>query len=744
MQNSASFSQRLIGIGLLSASSIMLEVVLTRLFSAIYFPPYVFFIISFAIFGIGMGAALSALWGRLRQENRVVLYTAGASLSTLVLVIFTVLMAAYDLQVILFALLIIPYMFIGLALSTLFSQHSAASRTLYMGDLLGAGLGALLVIPILNTFGAINGVLLASVGLAVAGFYFYSQRYLIAVIASIALSTVAFGSNIGMDWLRLDMATISTEKPITVALQEGGQILKTSWDAFARTDLVDPGEGGDPLRIYVDGGAASLMPADAPNPMLVQDIGFFPFATEQPDKVFIIGPGAGLDVWFALQSGAREITAVEVNPASVDLVNEYRAYNGNLYKQPMVEVITDDGRSVLQRSDTQYDLIYLSQVVTLAAERGGYTLSENTVYTVEAFEEYLASLSDDGQIALKLYDEITLTRAVSIAMTALKNQGLNDQDALKHLLILLDPNAETPIPLLLVHKSPFTEDDALVLGAIARQIDFEPLYLPYVYVQSPLDAVEQGTATFDSIVESSESNISAPTDNQPYFFQFEYGIPATLHPLAVFILAISAVCLVLYALAWLRSSNVLVRAMPVYFAMLGLGFIAIEVYIIQETRLFLGHPTFAVTLVLATLLLGGGIGSGLSQRYLKSLLDRMPYLITALIVVLFILWRLVWGPLSMALLAQPLVVRGGVVAVLLLPLALCMGMPFPFGLRLVGESDNRLVAAAWAVNGVMSVVGSVLAVIISITGGYSAVSLLGLFAYGIATAMLFVVRKYVI
>lgn len=740
MTDTDSFSQRIIGIALLSASALFLEVILTRLFSALYFPPYVFFIISFAILGIGIGAAICAIFPSFTNEPRLVLYTSGASLSSLILAVISVMGASQNIQVILFALLLIPYLFVGLSLSALFSQYSKSSRVLYMSDLLGAGIGAILVIPLLNMFGAVNGILVAALGFAISAIYFYSQRYIMVIVISIVASVAVFGSNVALEWLEVDMASLVTDKPITDVLRAGGHILQTEWDAFARTDLVEPA-GGGLLRIYVDGGAASIMPADAANNQeLTQDIGFFPFATDQPATVFVVGPGAGLDVWFGLQSNAEKIVAVEVNPASVAMVEQWAGINGRLYAQSIVDVIIDDARSVLRRSDERYDLIYLSQVVTLAAERGGYALSENTIYTVEAFDEYLAHLSENGQIALKLYDEITLTRAVSTALASLRKRGLTDQEAMKHLLILLDARASAPIPLLLVRNTPFTEDDSLVLGAIARDVGFTPMYLPHAVVQSPLDTVDDGSVTFDTLVQNSSTDISAPTDNRPYFFQFERGIPQTLQPLTLIITIIALGGILFYGLVFINSSDAITRYSPPYFAMLGIGFITIEIFAIQQTRLFLGHPTFAVTLVLVTFLVGGGIGSGLSQRFFGRLLEKSSYWIPVIIVALFIIWNQIWHVFSLQFVASDLIVRGIFATVTLIPLALMMGIPFPLGLRLVGESDKRLVAVAWSVNGVATVIGTVITVVLSIIAGFEIVAIMGCIAYSIAAGMLFSLR----
>jgi hypothetical protein len=483
------------------------------------------------------------------------------------------------------------------------------------------------------------------------------------------------------------------------------------------------------------------MPPAESNDFLLRDIGLFPFATAQPERVFVVGPGGGLDVWSGLYAGAREIVAVEVNPASVSLVQDLADYNGDLYGQPEVRVIIDEGRSVLRRQNPDYDLISLSQVVTLAAERSGYALTENTIYTVEAFEDYLEHLRPDGQIAIKLYDEPTLTRALSTALAALRKRGLSDAEALHHIMVFLDPRAQPPVPLMLVRKTPFARDEALALGAVARQVGFVPLYLPEVWADPPLDGVEAGTTTFAQIIEQSESDISATTDDRPFFYQFERGIPDSLKPLLRALAAIFVAGGGLLAYAQRDVTPPSLRWGPVYFAALGIGFITVEIAIIQQTRLFLGHPSLAVTTVLALLLIGGGIGSGLAGRWAPPSRAATPAWPAFGVAILVLAWMLVWPPLSQHFLAAPRPARLLVVAVATLPLAVFMGMPFPLGLRSVGQAGERHVALAWAVNGVTTVVGSAGAVALAIVAGFSRVLVAGLAAYALAAAFAHIMRR---
>jgi len=724
--------QRLVGTAVLSASALLLEISLTRLFSVIYFPPYVYFIISVSILGIGIGAALPATRPALAASSRLAIYCMGAAGSTFLLLLLATLGRASLIQLPLFAFLALTFACFGLAISSIFTLHPTAGRALYMADLLGAGIGALLAIPLLNQFGAVNAMLVAALGFSLAGLYFAAGRLAVVAIAALGLSVVAFSVNVTTTALQVNMAAVTSEKPIVAALQAGGKVLESRWDAFARTDLLDPGDG-ESLRIYVDGGAASIMPSATHAAELMRDIGFFPFATEQPERVYILGPGAGLDVFFALQGRAKVVTAVEVNRAAVAMVDEWRAYNGGVYDSPGVQVIVDDGRSALRRSDDQYDLIYLSQVVTLAAERGGYALSENAIYTVDAFAEYLSHLAEGGQIALKLYDEVTLTRALSTALAALRRQGMDDQTALTHLMAFVDERSAQPVPLLLIGAQAFEEDDSLVLGAIARDVGFRPLLLPHVMVQSPLDQVAGGEQAFAAIVAESEVDISAPTDDRPYFFQLERGVPAGLQPLAAIVALLSLILLAI-CLGYVRHErDTAARRLPLYFAALGVGFIALEIYAIHQTRLFLGHPTMAVTLVLVTFLVGGGIGSGLSQLSIARAFRQRPPLVTALVVLLVIGWSAVWTIVSPELIATEVELRAAAVMLSLLPLTLLLGIPFPHALEIAGAAGPRQIAIAWSMNGLMTVVGSVVAVVLSISLGFSAVLFLGGGAYVVAT-----------
>jgi hypothetical protein len=268
-----------------------------------------------------------------------------------------------------------------------------------------------------------------------------------------------------------------------------------------------------------------------------------------------------------------------------------------------------------------------------------------------------------------------------------------------------------------------------------------PLFVPGVAGGPPLDAILAGETTLATVIADSASDVSPTTDDRPFFYQFERGLPQTLRPLLAGLGAVLLAGSVGLVISQRRFAGPLIRHAPLYFAALGAGFIAVEIALIQQTRLFLGHPTLAVTTVLAVLLLGGSLGSHLAAAgWPAGTVQKRLVWVTAAITALVLLWLPLWPWFSRTFLAGSTPLRTAVAAGSLLPLAVLMGMPFPLGLRLVGRSEDgsRHVALGWAVNGVMTVVGSAGAVALAMVAGFSSVLLAGAGAYTVAAIFLYV------
>ncbi|MGJ3239802.1 MAG: hypothetical protein ACFE0Q_13915 [Anaerolineae bacterium] len=714
-----------LSLAVFSASSLALEVTLTRLLSTLYYPPFIFVVLSLAVLGIALGAAWVVIEPYLRDEQRIPLWMMASSVGVLVQVIGLPYAATLDTPIITGLLLTLPYVGIGVTLAALFSVLSEHSQALYAYDLIGAGVGAVLVIALLNALNPLNAMLALALVMVLASLLYRIQTF---ALVALPVTLIMLVGNVALGIISVDLSALSTEKPIQQVLREGGEIIETRFDSFARTDLV--ALGNQPWRIYVDGAAASVVPPAASNSFLLQDIGLFAFATAQPQTVFIIGSGGGLDVWLAQQVGAEQITAVEVNPQSVALVRDLEDYSGTLYDSGGVRVLIDEGRSVLQRDDARYDMIYLSQVVTLTAERSGYALTENAVFTVEAFAQYWEHLSDEGYLALKLYDEQTLSRSLALIINLLNQQGMSDQEALRHTITLLSPETSPPTPMLIIRKTPFTAEEAVSIGSAAQRIGFAPLYLPHVQADPPLDEIEAGTATFADIIAGADLDLSAPTDNRPFFYQFERGIPRSMTPLLIASGGVLIALMMGLGVFYWRERPPQLLPMSVYFAGLGAGFMLIELVLIQTTRLFIGHPTLAVTSSLALLLIGGGLGSAwYYQRQPDP--QRLPLWVVLALIALALLWQVIWQPLSALFVSSGVSVRLLLVALTILPLAFLMGIPFAVGLRIAGTHHPHSVAIAWMLNGIFTVIGTVLGVVLALVSGYISVLIAGTVCYGL-------------
>ncbi len=408
--------------------------------------------------------------------------------------------------------------------------------------------------------------------------------------------------------------------------------------------------------------------------------------------------------------------AAELNGPGVQLVEQVSeaGYRG-------VELHIDEGRSVLRRLDEQFDLIMLAHVITQSSDLRGFALSEASTYTTEAFRDYLNHLTPDGVLALKLYDELTLARAFFTAYTALEQAGADDPAS--HLFAALDQSAAQPLPLLVVSRAPLDRAAAVAFARQAENMGFSLLYVPNLLANPPLDGLAAGSATVGTLAAAAAEggvNLRPVTDLAPFFFQFETGLPAVLRPVAYGAAAVLAASLLLL---FIRRRPAEWPWAPVVFAALGTGFIALQLSLIQRSQLFLGHPTLALSLVLAVFLFGGGLGSLLGERF------RRPLLWGPLLSLLFAAaWHLAWPALTGPFQGSTLPLRATVAVLSMLPLTLVLGMQFPAGLRRLSGAPGR-VAAAWAVNGVFSVLGSVATVALGILYGFQSALLLGVASY---------------
>jgi hypothetical protein len=470
----------------------------------------------------------------------------------------------------------------------------------------------------------------------------------------------------------------------------------------------------------------------------------------------IIGPGGGVDVLRAVANGSPSVTGIEINPIIANTVmgDRYAEYSQHLYQRPEVHIHVTDGRSFVRNARQQFDVVQMTLVDTWASTAAGaFALSENSLYTEEAFQEYFEHLKPDGMIAITRWEfrqPREALRVVSVAMDALHKLGV--QDTAHNFIVVSEGDLdEDGIPVaVLAKKSAFTPgEEAAVRAHLATYPALVALYTPSQHEDNPFTKLIAGNDPFGFAAQYAY-NVAPVNDNSPFFFftlkfrdmfnqeslrqGIDWKVNLGVAVLGmVFLISLVAVFAFLIVPLLLRSGGGDQRTLPLlYFVAVGLGYILVEIAFIQRFVLFLGHPTYALTVVVFLLLLSSGAGSLASRKWMvqtRRCWLPLTLIILALLAYVFALPAILNGLVGLAFVAK-LVIS----AVILVPLGFAMGIPFPTGLRALAgaASQNNSVEWAWAMNAASSVLGSVLAMVIAIQFGLNTTLACGAVAYLLA------------
>jgi predicted membrane-bound spermidine synthase len=721
---------------IVAAAGLIFEIALTRLFSLFFQYHFVFLAVSIAIFGLSIGAALARA---IRPEPE--------ELPARLVLLLAALSAAYPVVTFLIALLpstasiwpravlaVLPFIGTGLFTATVFEAFSETSGRLYAADLIGAGSGVLAVIVLLNAVSAFNLVYLLGVALSAAGLYLARSLRAGPVrvpAAAAVLAIVIAGGNFATglaDYrpLLLNPDSAPRDKTMLFILHDPAQeaeIVLTEHSPLARVDVVS---SSDPsaLFVFTDGGAGSFMMRDeggSEDLGLLSTIEALPFVVRQPGSALIVGSGGGRDILMALAGGTERITAVEVNPAILEAALALEDFNGRVYSRPEVEVVVGDGRNYAERTQKTFDLIYLNLVYSQAAEPAGQALVENYIFTEEAFEAYFSRLEPGGHIAIVTHNALEGSRAALTALKALENSGIPPSRGLDHLALWMYPadDATLRTSVMLVGKEPLTTEtlEALTSGAVAHSMT--ALFSPGEY--EFLFATLREMSDVDDFIDPGASyDLSPTTDNRPFFFKLDHGTPPAIGQAltASFFLAAALFIGALAARSGPSTARPPWWVLVIYTGLIGAGYLLVEIPIIQRLQLLLGYPVLTLAATLGALLFAGGFGSWISQRWP---LETLPHRVAAaalLVAALALLYRTALPALVDALLPFGTVPRVLAAVILVGLIGLPMGIPFPSAIRMAGAARQR-VALLWAVNGAFSVLGSVLAVSISMSSGFA-------------------------
>jgi len=754
----------LLSVFLISLSLFTYQVALTRIYSAILSYHYVFLTTSFAILGIGIGSILAyrdivkrrKLHGpdQMPVEKVMMHVNMGAlvlSCGFIIVFVLLYIQPFIDSLIVYIVLGIIPFIVSGYLFAVLFKMMPHVSGKLYFADLIGAGVGSIAIVFFLDQMGMFKTAVLICILPLIASVLLPASDKKLKIVQCILPGVLAAGLFLPMQ------ATSSIETNFYALLNNADktygetkraglspEIEFSKWDSFARTDLIALEPFPQMKILTIDGSANSPMYEfdgnTADMERFAQNTGFVPFVIGENDRALIIGAGGGRGILYALAAGCRDITAVEINPASIYAARMFDDFNGGLFDRPEVTTYIQDGRNFVSATDEKFNVIFLSLVVTNTTQGVGFALSENFIHTVEAMEDYLDRLVYKGNVAFVAHDQQSILRLMTTAIQALVNRGVPLQQTPDHIAMFYQitetdrDGGQVLAPALIVRNQPFDESESIVLEREIRRISATPGHVPHLQELGVVSALKYEGMTFEQFDNSFEGRTAPVTDDSPYFFHFEKGVPGVLLILLLF----SVIGALLLVVPFLRKKDSLKPS--IYFGLLGMGFMMIQIPLIQRFILYLGHPTLAFSYVLAAMLVGCGIGGFLSSREIFRKTMSGIYFPPVAAAIFVLLWLL---SLSFIFsLTAGLGIPGKVIvaAVVVAIPGFFMGMPFPRGLALLGDNGRSdMIPVMWGINGITSVTGSVLSIILSMSFGFSTALVVGAVAY-IAVGLLYIKR----
>lgn len=796
-----------LGVFLLSVASLAFEITLTRVFSVAQWYHFAFMTVSIALLGFGASGSFLTLFpslaggphhpspgpsptrgGEVGQVGNLSYLAALFALSivgsylTINYIPFDSYRIAWERRQLLYLAiyylsLTLPFFFSGLIVGALLAAQPARASTIYASNLAGSALGCLAAVAALPSLGGAGTVMLSALlgMLAVGAFARHALRFTLhSPLSTLYLASLAVFSFLALKPLPFLQIRLSPYKGLSYALQyPGAEIVFSRWNAFSRIDVVRSGGihsapglslaylGSPPpqLGLFTDGEDLSPITATAGDKARLREfIGYLPtslpYRLRPGAKVLIIEPRGGLDVLTALENGAASVTAVESNPLVVEAVRDaFGDWAGRIYQDARVTVIAEEGRSYVRRVGQQYDLIQLSLADGYRpVTSGAYSLSENYLYTQEAFMDYLAHLSEGGFLVVSRWLQLPPSeelRAGALAITALERSGVPHPEG--RLVVIRTMRTA----LLLVKNGEFNAGEIEAVRDFCAEGKFDLVYYPGIH---PAEANRYNVLpepyyyrAFQDLLFAQDRarfyadyafDVAPPTDDRPFFFHFfkwsqtpailqafgktwqPFGGSGYFVLVALLALALLAsAVLILLPLFFRRVTQpnlpqaVNLREVErgrvfLYFALLGLGYLFVEIPLMQRFILFLGHPIYAFATTLFALLLFSGLGS--------LICPRLPFLkMLVLLSVAILLYPLLLPHLFQLLLGQGFVLRLLASVVSLAPLGFLMGVPFPGGIALLDRLAPDLIPWAWGINGCLSVLASILSTMLAISFGFS-------------------------
>jgi SAM-dependent methyltransferase len=775
------------GLFLVTLATLVLEILDSRLLSVVTWYHLAFLAVSLAMLGMAGGAVYVFLRGEAytgaRAREALPRYSLWLALSipvshianlsipipviervavmdALSLALSTVVLAA-------------PFVLSGIIVTIALTRTDGPIGKLYAADLIGAALGCVLVIPLLNTTNISSVALVAGAAAAAAAFCF--QQYAGGKGVRRASLVLATGLLMLAGWNATTSNGIGVMYPKNRQLWARDVVQWSAWNTHSYVVVSRPTTGP---AFYWGPGAGSerftttfawmVIDGEAGTPItqwdgdrnalewVQYDITAAPYYLRRGDAA-IIGVGGGRDVLSAIWGESSSVTGIEINNNLLyALQGPYREFAG-IANRPEVSLVHSEARSYLSRIDRRFDVLQMSLIDTWAATgAGAFTLTENGLYTLEAWRVFLDRLKPGGVFSVSRWyapSEISETsRLVALAVGSLLDRGI--RSPADHLIML----SRAPVATLLVSNQPFTADDRTTIERLARERGFQVVLSPWTGTDDRFLNRIVRSASPEELAAATDHpmfDFSPPTDARPFFFNTlkpasfseinnvgAYGViagnmRATWTLVLLFVIAVMLViAIIVYPLmrAGLPTMDGGTFAMSLsYFAFIGAGYMLIQIPLLQRFSVYLGHPTYTFAIILFTMILFTGFGSLISDRFpveRHSWVLKIPLAIGAGVLLLMLGIQ----PLIERTIQFELPARSLIVILCTAPIALLLGFCFPLGMTLVGRLSADATAWMWGVNGACGVLASIAAVGISMWLGIDT----NLLAAGLAYTLLLI------
>ena len=760
-------------VALTTMATLLVELAVTRIFSVVLYYHFAFLAISIALFGLGAGGVFSYIVAGWKAPLFLKIGRLSAVNSLLVVVSLIVILAqkgvadlgwvTVERLLLIYFCTALPFFLSGTIVSLAISATIERVNRVYFVDLLGAALGCILLLALLRLFDGESTVLAAAVIFAAAA----------AIWHNLAGSARGRAGSVALALLLVAFVTYNKRSHILDIRYAKGRDIPAEtfvgWNTFSRVALVDNKSEGR-KTIVIDADASTDIAEFDPDHLsandrrsLLQQGPALPYAVRPGARTLVIGPGGGWDVARAMASGSRDITGVEINSiiANTIMRERYAALSHGLYNRPEVHIDVEDGRSFIRRNTARYQVIQATLVDTWASTAAGaFALSENNLYTVDAFHDYLTHLTDDGVVAFTRWGfepPRESLRLISLARQALLDLGETGPAA--HIIVGRSGSVQGwgATDTVLIARKPLSDTDIARARTFFAAAGMETLYVPGAEFHNP----------FYELLHSSDAaayerayrfDITPVTDDRPFFFftvqprdlwsfwrtashlSADYKAVNQAVPVLFGLMAVSllATLLILIAPPLVLGTRLPrqpgVRSFLLYFLFIGAGYIFIEVGLIQKFVLFLGHPTDALTGVIFSMLVASGCGSAASRRLVGDRDSRLIKVLGLVAIVAALLALVVSNTLT-ALVWLPWIVKMALTVAFIAPLGFIMGMPFPAALQRLEEWHAPSVRWAWSLNAAASVFGSVAALVAAIYMGLTQTLVMGGLFYLAALAV---------